>query len=130
MATSFCVKALVIKYRLLRLSTYLALKSNMTTSFRVKVPVLKYKTKCEGSSTFGEGLQHLPECHNNESCIYQSMCAFIEQMVNLSQSKKSLDHIHNKVYLKRKNTKKSIIRFFISKPDTAWVIVTLQPQRH
>ena len=30
--------------------------SNMVTSFCDKVPVFKDKTKCEGSSTFGEGL--------------------------------------------------------------------------
>ena len=35
------------------------------------------------------------------------------------------DQIRNKVYLKWKNTKKLVIKFFIWKPDAAWVIVTL-----
>ena len=35
---------------------YLALKSNIPTLFRVKVPVPLFKRQYEGSSTFGEGL--------------------------------------------------------------------------
>ena len=28
------------------------------------------------------------ECHNNKTCVYQSMGALIEEMVNLNKSKK------------------------------------------
>ena len=59
----------------------------MPISFCDKVPMLKYKTKCDGSSTFCEGLKHLLECYTI-TCIYQSMCVFIEKMVNLNKSKK------------------------------------------
>ena len=60
----------------------------MPTSFQVKVLVFKYKIECEGSSTFGEELWYLPECHNNKICIYQSICTFIEQIIDLSKTKK------------------------------------------
>ena len=44
--------------------------SNMPTSFCDKVPALKYKTECEGSSTFGEVFKHLTECHVNRTFSY------------------------------------------------------------
>ena len=46
------------------------------------------KIEWEGSSSFWEGLQLLPDYHNNRTCIYQSIFPFIEQMVNLNESKK------------------------------------------
>ena len=60
----------------------------MSSSFCDKVLVLKYKIECERSSIFGESLKNPTECHTEETCIYQSMCALIEKMVNLNKSKK------------------------------------------
>ena len=83
----------------------------MSTSFYVKVLVFKLKLQLEGSPNFAEWslrekcantefflvriwtlftqwLMTSSECHNNKTCIYQSMRAFIEQMVNLNKAKK------------------------------------------